>query len=95
MSLKSTKIALGWIKLGMHILCLSLRISSFFLRISKKEIHDTVFSTRPVVLSSLNQSKLLGQLYSIASGLLFVLLAGLQPLPETGSSLRNSADECS
>jgi len=48
-SLKSTKIALCWMKLGMRVLCLSLRTSAFFLRISKKEIHDTVFSTRPVV----------------------------------------------
>lgn len=56
-SLKTTKIALRWIELGMRILCLSLTISSFFLKISKKEVHDTVFSTRPVVLSGLNQSK--------------------------------------
>lgn len=69
-SLKTTKTALRWIKLGMRILCLSLRISSFFLRIGKKEIHDTVFGTRAVVLSTLTRASL-GQLCSIAFGLLF------------------------
>lgn len=35
------------VKTGMHILCLSLRISSFFLRIPPQKAHGRAFSTSP------------------------------------------------
>lgn len=48
----------------MHVLCLSLRISSFFLRILPQKVHNMAFSTNPAPKASL------GQLCLVASGLL-------------------------
>lgn len=51
--LQTTEIAL--VKIGVHILCLSLRISSYFLRIPPQKVHDRAFSTSPAPRASFGQ----------------------------------------